>query len=82
MELTELIEAVYRHVVWRDGKRKIKKETDRPGYRIEDGQEVKMTTREQIKRRKGAKRAARKNRSKEQQIIRKRERTLRKRGDQ
>jgi hypothetical protein len=81
MELSELLEMVARNVVWRDGKRLIKKQTDRVGYKMQDGQEVKMTTREQIKRRKAGKRTARKNKSKEQMIIRKRERTMKKRGD-
>jgi len=78
----KLLEMVSRNVVWRDGKRKILKQTDRPGYKMVDGQEEKMTTREQIKRRKGARRSARKRKSKEQQIIRKRERTMKKRGNQ
>lgn len=81
MKFAELVEVVTRNIVWRDGKRLVKKQTDRPGYKVQDGQELKMTTREQIKRRKAAKRTARKNKSKQQMIIRKRERTMQKRGD-
>lgn len=78
----ELLEMVTRKVVWRAGKRMVKKVTDREGYKMQDGQEVKMSVRELIKRRKAAKRTARKRKSKEQQMLRKRERTLMKRGDQ
>lgn len=78
----DLLEMVTRKVVWRAGKRMVKKVTEREGYKIQDGQEVKMTVREMIKRRKATKRAARKRKSKEQQITRKRERTMMKRGDQ
>lgn len=82
MTAGQLLEMVSRNVVWRDGKRLIKKQTDRVGYKMQDGQEQKMTTREQIKRRKAARRAARKRKSKEQQANRKRERTMAKRGNQ
>ena len=78
----DLLEMVTRKVVWRAGKRMVKKVTEREGYKIQDGQEVKMTVREMIKRRKATKRSARKRKSKEQQITRKRERTMMKRGDQ
>jgi len=82
MTLLELLETVTRNVVWRDGKRLVKKQTDKVGYKMEDGSEIKMTTREQIKRRKAAKRTARKNKAKMNQIIRKRARTMQRRGDQ
>ena len=78
----DLLEMVTRKVVWRAGNRMVKKVTEREGYKIQDGQEVKMTVREMIKRRKATKRSARKRKSKEQQITRKRERTMMKRGDQ
>lgn len=80
-ELISIVEKVQRKVVYRSGKRMIKKKTDKAGFKTKDGREVKMSAREKIKRAKGAKRAAKKKMSKQGIISRKRQITMKKRHD-
>ena len=68
-ELTDALisrwsEAVKRKVVVRGGIRQVKKVTDKAGFKMVGGKEVKMDAKEKMKRKKGAKIAARKAKSK------------------
>jgi|TARA_Y100000590_G_C15067979_1_gene768915 hypothetical protein len=82
--MDEFVEALKRKVVYRNGKRVVKKVTDKDGYKVVkvDGKEkeVKMSSKEKIARKKAAKIAARKRKSKSSQIAKKRARTMKKRG--
>ena len=62
-------------VVFRKGVRKVVKK-GRPGFKIVDGKEVKMSSEEMRKRKLGAKKTAIKNRSKKSQITRNRSKSM------
>ena len=72
-------EAVKRKVVFRGGKRQVKKVTDKAGFKMVGGKEVKMDAKEKMKRKKGAKFAAKKRKSQSAKISKKRLRTMKKR---
>lgn len=58
-KLIELIsEKVVRKKVVRDGTKKILKKSDRDGFKIVDGKEVKMASQERLKKSKAQKKAA------------------------
>lgn len=73
-----LDERVIRKRVVRKGRWVIVKKTDRKGYKIKDGKEVRMTPSEIRNRRRSARRAARKRKSKTSSMIRKRLRSMNK----
>ena len=73
-------EAVKRKVVFRGGKRQVKKVTDKAGFKMVCGKEVKMDAKEKMKRKKGAKIAARKAKSKKGVAANKRLKSLKKGG--
>jgi len=73
-------EAVKRKVVFRGGKRQVKKVTDKAGFKMVGGKEVKMDAKEKMKRKKGAKIAARKAKSKKGVAAKKRLKSLKKGG--
>ena len=78
--MDEFVEALKRKVVYRDGKRVVKKVTDKDGYKVVGGKEVKMSSKEKLARKKAGKIAARKRKSKSAQIAKKRARSTAKRG--
>ena len=79
-ELTaEFVEAIKRKVVYRGGKRVVKKVTDKDGYKMVGGKEVKMSPKEKIARKKAGKIAARKRKGQSAAIAKKRARSMAKR---
>ena len=74
----ELDEAIKKKKVVRDGKKVTIKVTDKDGYKIVDGKEVKMSADELRKRSKGAKKGAKKAKSKSSQTDRKRKQSIKK----
>ena len=75
----DLIETVRKVRVVRQGKRQIKKKTDKPGYKIQGGKEVRMSTSEKRKRAISQRKAARKRKPQQKAAERKRKRSIRKR---
>ena len=79
-ELTvEFVEALKKKVVYRGGKRVVKKVSDKDGYKVVGGKEVKMSPKEKIARKKAGKIAARKRKGKSAQIAKKRAKSMAKR---
>ena len=78
-ELVEITEALKRKKVVRGGKVVKKKVTDKAGYKIKDNKEVKMSAKEKLARKKGAKRAVIKRRGKGASIARSKKKSLKKR---
>ena len=72
-------EAVKRKVVFRGGKRQVKKVTDKAGFKMVGGKEVKMDAKEKMARKKAAKVSARKRKSKGAMIAKKRAKSMAKR---
>ena len=72
-------EAVKTKMVVRGGKKMRKKVTDKAGYKIVGGKEVKMDAKEKLARKKAAKVAARKRKSKGASIAKKRAISMKKR---
>ncbi len=79
--MDEMIEALKRKVVYRDGKRQVKKVTDKKGFKVVAGKEVRMDSKEKMARKKAAIKSARKRKSKGALIAKKRAKTMKKRGD-
>lgn len=75
----ELLEAIKRKRVIRGGKKVTKRVTDREGYKMIDGKEVRMSAQERRKRKKGARRSSKKRIVKKNQISRKRNKSLKRR---
>ena len=61
--LDATLEALKKKVVFRGGKKMVKKVSDKAGYKTVGGKEVKMSTKELMSRKKGAKKAAIKRKS-------------------
>ena len=79
-ELVEITEALKRKKVVRGGKVVKKKVSDKEGYKTDkSGKEVKMSAKEKLARKKGAKRAAIKRRGKGASIARSKKKSLKKR---
>ena len=72
-------EAVKRKRVVRGGKVQLKKKTDKPGYKVKGGKEVRMTPQEIMRRKRAAKKASLKRKSKKSVSSRKRVRSVAKR---
>jgi len=72
-------EKVVRKKVVRGGKAIVKKVTDKAGYKVKDGREIRMSPREQQLRKKAAKKAARKRKSSMKQSQAKRQRSIKRR---
>ena len=72
-------EAVKTKMVVRGGKKMRKKVTDKKGYKMVGGKEVKMDAKEKMARAKAGKVAARKRKSKGAQIAKKRAMSMKKR---
>ena len=75
----DLDEAIKRKVVVRQGKRKIKYVSDRPGYMVRDKREIKISASDAIKMSLRNKRSARKSRGRRAQASMKRTRSNMKR---
>lgn len=80
-DASEIFERVVRTKVVRDGKRKIKMVTDKAGYKVVDGKEVRMDAVEKRNRKKAAKVSSKKRKSKMTSINLKRDRSMQKRVD-
>jgi hypothetical protein len=77
--LDATLEALKKKVVFRGGKRMVLKKTDKKGYKVVDGKEVKMSAKEKINRKKAAKKAAIKRKSGSAAAAKKRARSMKKR---
>lgn len=75
MNFKKLVEAIKKKVVYRDKKRVVKKTSDKSGYKMVDGKEVKMSPTEIRKRSKGQKVGARKRKATSASSSRKRAQT-------
>lgn len=65
MSILKIREKIERKRVVRDGKKNIlKKKSDKQGFKVVDGKEIKMSAIEKLNRKKGAKRGAIKSRQK------------------
>lgn len=74
-----LNEALKRKLIVRDGKRKYVKRSDKEGYTVKDGREVKMSQSERRKRKLSQRKGARKRKVKSKTASRKRKISMRKR---
>jgi hypothetical protein len=77
----EYEEKIVKKKVVRDGKRIIKKTTDKENYKMVDGKEVRMSPQEIRNRSKAAKKGAKKAKSKKSQTSAKRKRSMKKRPE-
>jgi len=77
----EYEEKIVKKKVVRDGKRIIKKTTDKDGYKMVDGKEVRMTPEEIRNRKKAGIKGAKKAKSKKSQTSAKRKRSMKKRPE-
>ena len=77
--LDATLEALKKKIVYRGGKKIILKKTNKKGYKVVDGKEVKMSAKEKLNRKKAAKKAARKRKSGSAAAAKKRARTMKKR---
>ena len=76
----QLIEALKKSIVYRDGKKKLLKKTDKEGYKTVDGKEVKMSSKERKNRSISSKKAAKKKKGQQSKISKLRAKTMKKRG--
>ena len=72
-------ETIKKVKVVRDGKKKIIKKTDRDGYKIVDGKEIKMSPKELKNRSKSAKKGAKKAKTKSSHANMQRKKSMKKR---
>ncbi len=77
--MDEMIEAMKTKIVVRGGKKIRKKVTDKAGYKMVGGKEVKMGAKERMARKKAAKISARKRKGQSAAIAKKRARSMAKR---
>jgi len=75
----EMDESLVRKKIVRNGKVLIKKKSNKAGYKVKDGKEVRMSPQEMRKRAKAQKRASRKRKAKSSQASRKRKLSIKKR---
>ena len=73
------LEALKKKIVFRGGKRMVLKKTDKKGYKVVDGKEVKMSAKEKMNRKKAAKKAAMKRKSGSAKAAKKRAISMKKR---
>ena len=77
--LDATVEAIKKKIVFRAGKKVIKKVTDKKGFKMVGGKEVKMKAKEVIARKKAGKKRAIKMKSKAGILTKKRLKTMKKR---
>ncbi|MDP7368524.1 MAG: hypothetical protein QGH83_14855 [Candidatus Pacebacteria bacterium] len=73
------LEALKKKIVFRGGKRMVLKKTDKKGYKVVDGKEVKMSAKEKMNRKKAAKKGAMKRKSGSAAAAKKRAKSMKKR---
>ena len=73
------LEALKKKIVFRGGKRMVLKKTDKKGYKVVDGKEVKMSAKEKMNRKKAAKKSVMKRKSGAAAAAKKRARSMKKR---
>ena len=72
------LEALKKKIVFRGGKRMVLKKTDKKGYKVVDGKEVKMSAKEKMNRKKAAKKGAMKRKSGSAAAAKKRAKSMKK----
>ena len=77
--LDATLEALKKKIVFRGGKRMVLKKTDKKGYKVVAGKEVKMSAKEKMNRKKAAKKAAMKRKSGSAAAAKKRAKSMKKR---
>ena len=77
--LDATVEALKKKIVFRGGKRMAIKKSDKKGFKVKDGKEVKMSAKEVQGRKKGAKRGAMKRKSGAAAAAKKRAKSMSKR---
>ena len=77
--LDATLEALKRKIVFRAGKKIILKKTDKKGYKVVDGKEVKMSAQEKKNRKLAAKKAAKKRKAGSAKAVKKRMKSMKKR---
>jgi len=75
----DTVEALKKKIVFRGGKKIILKKTDKKGYKVVGGKEVKMSAKEKLNRKKAAKKAAIKRKSGSKAAAKKRLKSMKKR---
>ena len=73
------LEALKKKIVFRGGKRMVLKKTDKKGYKVVGGKEVKMSAKEKMNRKKAAKKGAMKRKSGSAAAAKKRAKSMKKR---
>ena len=77
--LDATLEALKKKIVFRGGKRMVLKKTDKKGYKVVGGKEVKMSAKEKMNRKKAAKKGAMKRKSGSAAAAKKRAKSMKKR---
>jgi hypothetical protein len=75
----DTVEALKKKIVFRGGKRMVLKKTDKKGYKVVGGKEVKMSAKEKMNRKKAAKKGAMKRKSGFAAAAKKRAKSMKKR---
>ena len=77
--LDATLEALKKKIVFRGGKRMVLKKTDKKGYKVVGGKEIKMSAKEKMNRKKAAKKAVMKRKSGSAAAAKKRAKSMKKR---
>ena len=77
--LDATLEALKKKIVFRGGKRMVLKKTDKKGYKVVGGKEIKMDAKEKMNRKKAAKKGAMKRKSGSAAAAKKRAKSMKKR---
>ena len=73
------LEALKKKIVFRGGKKLVLKKTDKKGFKVVDGKEVKMSPREIKNRKLAAKKSAKKRKATSAKAVKKRMKSMKKR---
>jgi hypothetical protein len=73
------LEALKKKIVFRGGKKLVLKKTDKKGFKVVDGKEVKMSPKEIKNRKLAAKKSAKKRKATSAQAVKKRMKSMKKR---
>ena len=77
--LDATLEALKKKIVFRGGKRIVLKKTDKKGFKVVDGKEVKMSPKEIKNRKLAAKKSAKKRKATSAKAVKKRMKSMKKR---
>ena len=77
--LDATLEALKKKIVFRGGKKLVLKKTDKKGFKVVDGKEVKMSAQEKKNRKLAAKKAAKKRKAGSAKAVKKRMKSMKKR---